>query len=164
MILRYKLTRPVISKRSFSSPFGFITITAEDEKITSVELCKKTNSVGSSKVLEDAAKQIDLYLKGTLPKFLLPLKVSGTPFQLAVWKTIAKVPFGKTISYGEIAAAIGKPQAARAVGAAVGANPTPLLVGCHRVLGSSGSLTGYSGGQGIKTKMLLLDHEGIYYE
>ena len=158
------MSESVISRRSFPSPFGFITITAEDEKITSVELCKKANSVGSSKVLEDAAKQIDLYLKGNLPKFHLPLKVLGTPFQLAVWKAIAKVPFGKTISYGEIAAAIGKPQAARAVGAAVGANPTPLLVGCHRVLGSNGSLTGYSGGQGIKTKKLLLDHEGIDYE
>ena len=158
------MTESVISRRSFPSPFGFITITAQDEKIASVELCKKANSVGSSKVLEDAAKQLDLYLKGNLPKFSLQLKVSGTPFQLAVWKAIAKVPFGKTISYGEIAAAIGKPQAARAVGAAVGANPTPLLVGCHRVLGSNGSLTGYSGGQGIKTKKLLLDHEGIEYE
>ena len=154
----------MISRRSFPSPFGFITVTAEDKKITSVELCKKATSLGSSKVLEDAAKQLDSYLKGTLPKFSLPLKVSGTPFQLAVWKAIAKVPFGKTISYGEIAKAIGKPQAARAVGAAVGANPTPLLVGCHRVLGSNGSLTGYSGGQGIKTKKLLLDHEGIDYE
>jgi methylated-DNA-[protein]-cysteine S-methyltransferase len=153
-----------ISRRSFPSPFGFITITAEAEKITAVELCKKANSLGSSKVLEQAAKQIDLYLKGSLPKFSLPLKVSGTPFQLAVWKTIAKVPFGKTISYGEIADAIGKPQASRAVGAAVGANPTPLLVGCHRVLGSSGSITGYSGGQGIKTKKFLLDHENIEFK
>ena len=158
------MNESAISRRSFPSPFGFITITAEAEKITAVELCKKANSLGSSKVLEQAAKQIDLYLKGSLPKFSLPLKVSGTPFQLAVWKTIAKVPFGKTISYGEIAAAIGKPQASRAVGAAVGANPTPLLVGCHRVLGSNGSLTGYSGGQGIKTKKLLLDHEGIEYD
>ena len=152
------------SRRSFPSPFGFITISAESEKITSVELCKKLTSLGSSKVLDDAGTQLALYLKGALPKFSLPLKVSGTPFQLAVWKAIAKVPFGKTISYGEIAAALGKPQAARAVGAAVGANPTPLLVGCHRVLGSNGSLTGYSGGQGIKTKKLLLDHEGIDYE
>jgi methylated-DNA-[protein]-cysteine S-methyltransferase len=158
------MSESVISRRSFPSPFGFITITAEDEKITSVEVCKKATSVGSSKVLEDAAKQIDSYLKGTRPKFSLPLKVSGTPFQLAVWKAIANVPFGKSISYGKIATAIGKPQAARAVGAAVGANPTPLLVGCHRVLGSNGSLTGYSGGQGIKTKKLLLDHEGIDYE
>jgi methylated-DNA-[protein]-cysteine S-methyltransferase len=158
------MSESLISRRSFPSPFGFITITAEGEKITSVELCKKVTSLGSSKVLDDAGTQLALYLKGALPKFSLPLKVSGTPFQLAVWKAIAKVPFGKTISYGEIATALGKPQAARAVGAAVGANPTPLLVGCHRVLGSSGSLTGYSGGQGIKTKKLLLDHEGNDYE
>jgi methylated-DNA-[protein]-cysteine S-methyltransferase len=158
------MSKSEISRRSFPSPFGFITITAEDEKITAVELCKKVNSVGSAKVLDDAAEQINLYLKAELPSFSLPLKVSGTPFQVAVWKAITKVPFGKTVSYGQIAAAIGKPQAARAVGAAVGANPTPLLVGCHRVLGSSGSITGYSGGQGIKTKKLLLDHEGISYE
>lgn len=158
------MSESAISRRSFPSPFGFITITAEDEKIISVELCKKVSSVGSSKVLDDAEKQLALYLKGSLPMFNLPLKVSGTPFQLAVWKAIAKVPFGKTVSYGKIAAAIGKPLAARAVGAAVGANPTPLLVGCHRVLGSNGSLTGYSGGQGIKTKKLLLEHEGIEYE
>jgi methylated-DNA-[protein]-cysteine S-methyltransferase len=158
------MSESAISRRSFPSPFGYITITAEAEKITAVELCKKANSVGSSKVLSEAAKQIELYLNGSLPRFSLPLKVSGTPFQLAVWKTIAKVPFGKTVSYGEIAKAIGKPQAARAVGAAVGANPTPLLVGCHRVLGSRGSLTGYSGGQGIKTKKLLLDHESIEFK
>jgi methylated-DNA-[protein]-cysteine S-methyltransferase len=158
------MSESAISRRSFPSPFGYITITAEAEKITAVELCKKATSVGSSKVLSEAAKQIELYLNGSLPRFSLPLKVSGTPFQLAVWKTIAKVPFGKTVSYGEIATAIGRPQAARAVGAAVGANPTPLLVGCHRVLGSSGSLTGYSGGQGIKTKRLLLDHESIEFK
>ena len=158
------MSESAISRRSFPSPFGYITITAEAEKITAVELCKKANSVGSSKVLSEAAKQIELYLNGSLPRFSLPLKVSGTPFQLAGWKTIAKVPFGKTVSYGEIATAIGRPQAARAVGAAVGANPTPLLVGCHRVIGSSGSLTGYSGGQGIKTKKLLLDHESIEFK
>lgn len=153
-----------VSKRSLPTPFGYITVTAEAEKITSVELCKKSSSIGASKVLDQAAKQIELYLQGRLPKFSLPLKVSGTPFQLSVWKAIAKVPFGKTVSYGEIAKAIGKPLASRAVGAAVGANPTPLLVGCHRVLGSNGSLTGYSGGQGLKTKKLLLDHEGIEYD
>jgi len=154
----------LISRRSFPSSFGFITFTAEAEKITSVELCKNVTSLGSSKVLDEAGKQLSLYLKGSLPKFSLPTKVSGTPFQIAVWKAIAKVSFGETISYGEIAVAIGKPLASRAVGAAVGANPTPLLVGCHRVLGSSGSITGYSGGQGIKTKRLLLKHEGIEFK
>jgi len=158
------MSESAISRRSFPSPFGFITMTAEAEKITTVELCKRVTSVGSAKVLDEAGKQLALYLKGELPKFSLTLKVSGTPFQVSVWKAISKVPFGKTVSYGEIAAGIGKPLASRAVGAAVGSNPTPLLVGCHRVLGSSGSITGYSGGQGIKTKKLLLEHEGIEFK
>ena len=152
-----------LSRRSFPTPFGFITVTAEAEKITTVELCKKVSSIGASKVIDQAGEQLKLYLEGSLAKFTLPLKVSGTPFQLAVWRAISKVPFGKTISYGQIAAQIGKPLAARAVGAAVGANPTPLLVGCHRVLGSKASLTGYSGGQGLQTKKLLLQHENIEY-
>jgi methylated-DNA-[protein]-cysteine S-methyltransferase len=157
------MSQAPLSRRSFPTPFGFITVTAEAEKITTVELCKKVSSIGASKVIDQAGEQLKLYLEGSLAKFTLPLKVSGTPFQLAVWRAISKVPFGKTISYGQIAAQIGKPQAARAVGAAVGANPTPLLVGCHRVLGSNSSLTGYSGGQGLRTKKLLLRHENIEY-
>jgi methylated-DNA-[protein]-cysteine S-methyltransferase len=157
------MSEPMIVRRSFPSPFGFITFTAEAEKITAVELCKKVSATGNSKVLDEAGRQLVQYLNGSLTKFSLPLKVSGTPFQLAVWQAMAKIPFGKTLSYGQIATQIGKPQAARAVGAAVGANPTPLVIGCHRVLGSSGSITGYSGGQGIKTKKLLLEHEGIDY-
>lgn len=157
------MTKAALSRRSFASPIGFITVTAEDEKITSVQLCKKMNSIGNAKVLDQVKKQLDQYLEGNLAKFSIPLKVSGTPFQLAVWRAIAKVPFGKSISYGEIAHQIGKPLAARAVGAAVGANPTPLLVGCHRVLGSTGSITGYTGGKGVSTKKQLLAHEGIEY-
>ena len=152
-----------ISRKSFPSPFGFITFSAEGEKITAVELCKKVTSTGKSDVIEFAGEQLKLYLSGSLAKFSLPLKVSGTPFQLAVWRAIAKVPFGKSISYGQIATQIGKPKAARAVGAAVGANPTPLLVGCHRVLGANASLTGYSGGKGLTTKKLLLGHESIEF-
>lgn len=157
------MTEASLSRRSFASPIGFITVTAEDEKITSVQLCKKMNSIGNAKVLDQVKKQLDQYLEGNLAKFSIPLKVSGTPFQLAVWRAIAKVPFGKCISYGEIAHQIGKPLAARAVGAAVGANPTPLLVGCHRVLGSTGSITGYTGGKGVSTKKQLLAHEGIEF-
>jgi methylated-DNA-[protein]-cysteine S-methyltransferase len=157
------MSQSQISRRSFPSPFGFITFTAEAEKITAVELCKQVSSTGYSEVLDQVGEQLKLYLEGSLAKFTVPLRASGTPFQLAVWRAISKVPFGKTISYGQIAAQIGKPLAARAVGAAVGANPTPLLVGCHRVLGSNASLTGYSGGQGLRTKKLLLQHENIEY-
>jgi methylated-DNA-[protein]-cysteine S-methyltransferase len=85
----------------------------------------------------------------------------GTEFQKSVWKQISKIPFGKLKTYKDIADAIGKPKAARAVGGAVGSNPVPLVVGCHRVLGASGEITGYSGGDGLPTKRWLLQHEGL---
>jgi len=78
-----------------------------------------------------------------------------------VWNQVARIPFGSTMSYAEIAAAIGKPLASRAVGGAVGSNPIALVIGCHRVMGASGKITGYSGGNGIPTKRWLLKHEGI---
>jgi methylated-DNA-[protein]-cysteine S-methyltransferase len=87
--------------------------------------------------------------------------LNGTEFQKAVYKQIAKIGFGKTVSYAAIAAKLGKPQASRAVGGAVGSNPVPIIVGCHRVLGASGKITGYSGGDGLPTKRWLLKLEGI---
>lgn len=146
-----------------ASPIGPITLIAQDEKIIRVELGKKAKPEGSAKILETAKKQFEDYFAGKLARFSLPLEVSGTEFQKAVWNEIAKLPAGKTLSYGEIAAKIGKPLASRAVGAAVGANPTPLVVGCHRVLGSSGKITGFTGGDGIKTKAWLLTHENIEF-
>ena len=86
------------------------------------------------------------------------LDLDGTPFQRAVWKRLCAIPTGKTISYGALAASIGRPRAARAVGAAVGANPVPILVPCHRVIGQDGSLTGF--GLGLPMKRALLLHEG----
>jgi methylated-DNA-[protein]-cysteine S-methyltransferase len=85
----------------------------------------------------------------------------GTEFQRTVWKEIQKIKFGQVKTYADIAKAIGKPLAARAVGGAVGSNPIPLAIGCHRVLGASGKITGYSGGKGLPTKRVLLDLEGI---
>jgi methylated-DNA-[protein]-cysteine S-methyltransferase len=146
-----------------ASPIGPIALIALGEKIIRVELGKKAKPEGSAKVLATAKKQIEDYFAGKLTRFSLPLEVSGTEFQRAVWKEIGKLPAGKTISYGEIAAKLGKPRASRAVGAAVGANPTPLIVGCHRVLGSSGKITGFTGGDGIKTKAWLLTHEKIEF-
>ena len=150
------MTSAELARRSFASPFGFITFTSQFEKVVSVELCRKVNSIGDSKVLDDTQNQLELYLNGKLARFTIPLKVLGTAFQIAVWREISKVPFGESISYGEIAKNLGRPLAARAVGAAVGANPAPLLVGCHRVLGSNGAMTGYTGGKGLSTKKLLL--------
>jgi len=114
-------------------------------------------------VLTEAKNQLSAYFSGKLERFTVPIEAVGTEFQKSVWKEIAKIGFGRQLSYGEIAAKIGNPAASRAVGAAVGSNPTPLLVGCHRVLGSTGKITGFTGGKGIKTKAWLLDHEQIEF-
>ncbi|MBP6043832.1 MAG: methylated-DNA--[protein]-cysteine S-methyltransferase [Rhodoluna sp.] len=116
---------------------------------------------GSSKVLREAKKQLQAYFAGKLTKFDLPVDLHGTEFQKSVFKQIAKIGYGKTLTYADIAAKIGKPLAARAVGGAVGSNPVPIIVACHRVLGAAGKITGYSGGDGLPTKRLLLKLEGI---
>jgi methylated-DNA-[protein]-cysteine S-methyltransferase len=148
---------------TISSPIGPITLIAQGEKLIRVELGAKAKTEGSARIFGEAQKQLDQYFLGKLSRFSIPLEVTGTEFQKAVWKEIAKIPIGKTVSYGEIASKLGNPRASRAVGAAVGANPTPLLVGCHRVLGSTGRITGFTGGQGLKTKAWLLHHEGIEF-
>lgn len=148
---------------SVDTPIGPITLIAQGEKIVRVELGKKARAEGSSKVLTEAKKQLVAYFSGKLERFSVPIEVVGTEFQKSVWKEIAKIGFGRQLSYGEIAAKIGNPAASRAVGAAVGSNPTPLIVGCHRVLGSTGKITGFTGGKGIKTKAWLLDHEQIEF-
>lgn len=124
----------------------------------------KDSNLGTSKVLTEAKKQVLAFLAGKLTKFDLPVHLEGTEFQKAVWKVIAKTGFGKTVTYGDIGEKIGKPLAARAIGGAVGANPVPLIIGCHRVLGSNKKITGYSGGDGIPTKEWLLELEGIEYK
>jgi len=148
---------------SVESPIGPITLIAQGEKIVRVELGKKARAEGSSKVLTEAKSQLAAYFSGKLERFTVPIDAVGTEFQKSVWKEIAKIGFGRKLSYGEIAAKIGNPAASRAVGAAVGSNPTPLLVGCHRVLGSTGKITGFTGGKGTKTKAWLLDHEQIEF-
>lgn len=98
------------------------------------------------------------YFAGRLRTFSVPCAPSGTPFQLVVWQALCDIPYGQTRSYGELAAALGKPSASRAVGAANGRNPLSIIVPCHRVIGKDGSLTGYAGGLGIK--QALLQREG----
>lgn len=103
--------------------------------------------------------EFDAYFAGRLQRFTLPLAARGTAFQQAVWQALCEIPYGETRSYGEIARAIGKPSASRAVGAANGRNPLSIIVPCHRVIGQNGSLTGYAGGLPIKQELLRL--EGI---
>lgn len=108
-------------------------------------------------VLERCRSQVEQYFAGRRHAFDLPIAPRGTPFQLAVWQELQRIPFGDTTSYGALARRLGRPRAMRAVGAAVGRNPLSLIVPCHRVIGADGSLTGYAGG--LHRKQALLEKE-----
>ncbi len=109
---------------------------------------------GSVPVLKKAADQLRAYFAGEIQSFDLPLKASGTEFQRQVWRQLSLIPYGETLSYGEMARRVGDPNACRAVGAANGRNPISIVVPCHRVIGANGSLTGFGGGIERKTKLL----------
>lgn len=108
--------------------------------------------------LVPVARQLAAYFERSLREFDLPLDMRGTEFQRQVWQALTGIPFGETRSYGQIAAQIGRPKAVRAVGAANGANPVPIVVPCHRVIGSNGKLTGYAGGLELKERLLALEY------
>jgi methylated-DNA-[protein]-cysteine S-methyltransferase len=112
---------------------------------------------GAASRFGEVRRQLDEYFAGRRRSFELELAPVGTPFQLEVWRTLREIPYGETRSYGEIARRLGRPESSRAVGAANGANPIPIVIPCHRVIGADGSLTGFGGGLAIKA--LLLDLE-----
>ena len=152
------------------SPIGRIEVTSDGSSITSLSI-EKGGSLpldgipeNVDAVLERAVEQLREYFAGTRRDFDLPVSLAGTEFQKSVWAELAGLPFGGVVSYGEIGSATGRATAGRAVGGAVGANPIPIIVPCHRVLASDGRITGYSGGNGIPTKVWLLDHEGIAHK
>lgn len=110
-----------------------------------------------TELLSMATIQLDEYFQGKRTTFSLPFKLTGTPFQLAVWKELQNIPYGKTTSYKEIAQKINKPKACRAVGMANNKNPLPIIIPCHRVIGSNGKLIGYAGGLKLKNYLLELE-------
>ena len=112
---------------------------------------------GASPVLDEARRQLDAYFAGRRTRFDVPLAPEGTPFQQRVWALLLRIPYGETVTYGWLAAQLDKPDAARAVGAAVGRNPISIIAPCHRVVGADGALTGFAGG--IERKQWLLAHE-----
>lgn len=114
----------------------------------------------AARALREGAKQIEQYFAGKRRDFDLPLDPQGNPFQQKVWRTLTKIPYGKTWSYGQLAERIGKPGAARAVGSANARNPLPIVVPCHRVIGANGKLTGYYGGVHLKAFLLELEGAG----
>ena len=120
-----------------------------------------TWSVGDNAILDEARAQLDGYFAGMRRSFDLPLGPRGTSFQCTVWRALADIPYGTTISYAQLATRVGKASATRAVGAANGRNPLPIVLPCHRVVGSDGSLTGFGGG--LPTKRFLLTLEAPHF-
>ena len=150
------------AKLTFDSPVGAVTLFSKDNKVVLLTMGSDiTPDFGKASVLLDAKKQLQAYFKGKNKDLRFPFALGGTKFQQSVWREIEKIGFGEVTTYAEIAKNIGNPKAVRAVGGAVGSNPVPLVIGCHRVLGASGRITGYSGGDGIPTKRWLLELEGI---
>ena len=153
--------------RTVSSPVGRLTLIASDKGLAAilwenddpdrVRLLPRVEDP-SHPVLVETARQLAAYFAGRLQRFSVPLDFHGTPFQTSVWEALLTIPFGETRSYGEIARQIGRPTAFRAVGAANGRNPISIIAPCHRVIGSTGDLTGFAGG--LAAKQLLLGIEG----
>ncbi|MBT2498287.1 methylated-DNA--[protein]-cysteine S-methyltransferase [Agromyces sp. ISL-38] len=149
------------------SPIGRIELVADADAVIGLSIARggvlphDDEPERSNSVLESARSQLLEYFAGQRTDFDIPVRLTGTPFQEAVWAELERLGWGEAISYGALAAAVGKPGSARAIGGAVGANPVPIIVGCHRVLASDGRITGYSGGDGIPTKLWLLGHEQI---
>ena len=146
----------------FASPLGLVEVESADAGVTRVRLGArgKPREVGDGAALEcarTARAEILAYLGGGLRTFSVSVVLEGTPFHRAVWKQLGDVPYGQTRTYGEIAAELGKPRAARAVGTACRANPVPILVPCHRIVGGNGALTGFAAGVAMKQELLELE-------
>ena len=120
-----------------------------------------SNWIKDTQPFSQVLSQLDRYFSKTLTRFSLDYSLGGTPFQRRVWQTLAQVPYGTTISYGELARQIGNPNAARAVGMANAKNPIPIVIPCHRVIGKDGSLTGFGGGLDVKQQLLALEDKAL---
>jgi len=160
-------TKPMLHSTTHVTPVGMLTLVASDRGLRAVlwprlspqraGISPRPHRNQAHPILQKTVQQLDEYFAGSRTSFDLPLDLEGTRFQLAAWRSLADIPFGTTSTYGQQAAALGIPTAARAVGAANGANPVCIVLPCHRVIGANGSLTGFGGG--LPVKQWLLDHE-----
>jgi methylated-DNA-[protein]-cysteine S-methyltransferase len=154
----------------FASPIGRLLLAGSDLglKLVSFAEGRRARGVDASwredaAIFTDVMEQLRSYFAGKRIAFDLPLMLEGTEFQKKVWTALQAIPYGETISYKELAERIGKPGAVRAVGAANGANPIPIIIPCHRVLGNDGSLTGFGGGLPLKRKLLQLESRQLTF-
>jgi methylated-DNA-[protein]-cysteine S-methyltransferase len=145
----------------FSSTVGPLTLEGDDLALTRVGFGEASTPQGDAKAVADAAIQLEQYFAGERTEFDLDLELEGTPFERRVWDEVRAIPYGETATYAEIAERIGRPGACRAVGRANGRNPVALIVPCHRVIGSDGSLTGYAGGLEMKRALLDLERAAL---
>ena len=150
------------------SPLGPLLLVADDGGLRQILFVNgrhaaqpESSWTEDSKPFSETVLQLRAYFAGKLENFDLPLAPEGTPFQREVWRSLCDIPYGATISYGELAGRIGNPKACRAVGLANGSNPIPIVIPCHRVIGSNGKLTGYGGGLPIKEKLLALERRHL---
>ena len=155
------------SRRTCEAPFGVVSVIGSDLGIRYVLFSNDAHPKPLERLhisdtdihdsVNDAITQLDEYFVGSRRDFELPLDLQGTEFQVAAWNALADIPYGRTASYGQQAASIGRPKAVRAIGGANGRNPVAIVLPCHRIVGADGSLTGFGGG--IEVKKWLLDHE-----
>ena len=148
------------------SPIGWLLLVADDCGLREINFPKGERAPDAAwrenaSALREPIRQLGDYFAGKREDFDLALAPQGTPFQQEVWKQLCRIPYGETISYGELARRIGNPNASRAVGLANGSNPIPIIIPCHRVIGSNGKLTGYGGGLPIKEKLLALEQRQL---
>ena len=145
----------------YKSPVGILEITADEQAVTEVYILKESPvnmQTSSNPIIIEACKQFDEYFRGERRVFDLPISPKGgTPFQQTVWKQLQEIPYSQTISYSQLAQAVGNPKACRAVGSANGKNPISIIIPCHRVIASGGGLGGYA--SGVVNKKVLLDSE-----
>lgn len=152
-----------MNRTQITSPVGELMLTSDGEALTGVWFSPHDDLPlddwvdERDDVLDDAVAQLESYFAGERTDFDLPLHPQGTDFQLRVWAALREIPYGETISYGELARRVGNPSASRAVGLANGRNPISIVVPCHRVIGADGSLTGYGGGMDRKRTLLDLE-------
>ena len=151
------------------TPIGTVLLAGDGERLTRIHfqsgprpLRPRPQWIATARPFANAVAQLNAYFAGRRTRFDLPLSPAGTEFQRQVWQALRSIPYGETISYGELARRVGNPRASRAVGLANGANPLPIVVPCHRVIGANATLTGFGGG--LPIKRALLDLEGALPE
>jgi methylated-DNA-[protein]-cysteine S-methyltransferase len=146
---------------TYISPLGPIRLRADDDALLELTFGEVRDGGGDSPILAAACAQLDEYFAGTRTTFDLPLRLEGTPWEQRVWAQLLEIGYGETASYGQLAAKLGVPTAARAVGSANGRNPISIVVPCHRVIGASGKLTGYAWGLERKSSLLGLERGAL---